>query len=229
MICIKGSLANCKKCKLYKNPSVILETNVNHINEVEIIFVGENPGKVEVHKGTPFVGSSGTFLRKYIQDILDHHKYIITNIVYCATIVNGYTCNPDMKSIENCSINTNTLIDMVNPTLVVMLGKSSVNGIMHNIKARGDMRDLVSSFYKLGNKHISEAFITYHPSYVMNASKVIKNKYEKDFVKIRNYLVSHSKKEFGRVISKESFLTMFKLMNYYEQMNIKDIEENDAI
>ena len=226
MVYIKSSFANCKTCKLYRNPGVILETNVDHLNEVEIIFIGENPGKVEIHLGRPFVGPCGTFLRKYIQDILDHHKYIITNIVYCSNIVKGYTCNPTKKHIDLCSLNTYKMINMLKPTLVVMLGKSAVNGLMKNIVARGNMSDIAGSFYKLSNEVFSNSFITYHPSYVMNASKKIKNDYEGGFLKVGEYLLQNKKRDVGNIISKESYLNNFGFGNYYEQLNINDIMED---
>lgn len=47
-----------------------------------IMFIGESPGKTEETQGRPFVGYSGTFLRRVLQR-LNIHEFYISNTVAC--------------------------------------------------------------------------------------------------------------------------------------------------
>ena len=43
MFSIKQSFADCFSCPLLDFPSCILETNATYLDEVEVIFIAENP------------------------------------------------------------------------------------------------------------------------------------------------------------------------------------------
>jgi len=51
----------CKGCELFGKPTVIMDTNVIDSEEVDITFIGLNPGTEEVEIGKPFVGKAGKY------------------------------------------------------------------------------------------------------------------------------------------------------------------------
>lgn len=224
MYTIEDSFAKCSKCKLLGNPSCILDTNCTYLNEAEVVFVGENPGKVEVHRMLPFVGQSGIFLRKTMEKILLEHKWIITNAVQCSTIENNLTSNPMGETIEQCSINAMKLIEIANPKLVVLLGRSAVMGLLQPDKAIRRVKDIVGNFYHLkGICRYNKTFVTYHPRFVKDNSGVIKELYNGDFIKISNFLKMNSKLSTDIPLQTEvDFMKNYKISTYYRQLKIVD-------
>ena len=91
----------CQQCELFGKPSVIVDTNVNDFGEVDIIFIGLNPGKDEVILNKPFVGKSGIPFREKLAKLPANVKWVITNIMLCHTRNEKEIKNPEVV-IENC-------------------------------------------------------------------------------------------------------------------------------
>jgi len=93
---IKNSFANCSVCSLLDAPSCILETNCkDDLTKVDVVFVAENPGKQEVKRGHPLVGTAGQIFRKYFKKFnLNKAKYLLTNVVLCQTLNEDHPSTP---------------------------------------------------------------------------------------------------------------------------------------
>ena len=65
-----------------------------------IMFVGEGPGKDEEAQGRPFIGKSGRFFRRLLED-LQFNKYYITNTVCCRSWDFSYDTQGTRIIIEN--------------------------------------------------------------------------------------------------------------------------------
>lgn len=128
MFSIKESTANCLECPLYDAPSVIMETNCSSFDDVEIVFVIENPDKAEIEEEAPLVGPAGKIFRKYFNQFeLDKRNYILTNIVMCQSISkDGTTGNPTQDVITKCKANCFDIIRNANPKLIVLMGSTPV-------------------------------------------------------------------------------------------------------
>lgn len=91
----------------------------------DIVFIGEAPGKNEDLQGKPFVGAAGKFLDKMLEMINVARKSVyITNIVKYRPPDNRDPL-PDEKLAFMPYLDTQ--LDIINPKLVVTLGRHSLN------------------------------------------------------------------------------------------------------
>lgn len=91
----------------------------------DIVFVGEGPGVSEDVIGSPFVGESGQLLDLAIARTKLEGRYFITNLVACRPCdkEGGPNRAPTDREVENCSDRLQETIRIVNPKVVICLGK----------------------------------------------------------------------------------------------------------
>ncbi|MFB6111630.1 MAG: uracil-DNA glycosylase family protein [Halobacteriaceae archaeon] len=89
--------------------------------DVELLFVGEAPGEQEDAAGEPFVGRSGDVLSEVLATHrVDRDDVRITNCVRCRPPENR---DPQVDELANCRPYLEREIAIVEPTLIVALGK----------------------------------------------------------------------------------------------------------
>jgi uracil-DNA glycosylase family 4 len=175
---LENIVLNCHLCNLSKsrNRVVFGEGNPNS----KIMFIGEAPGREEDIQGKPFVGRSGEILTKMIENVLNikREEVYITNIVKCRPPQNR---DPKIEEIESCKPYLLKQIEIINPKIIVTLGRIAFKYLLNNetpiTKARGNLYDF------MGIKVIP----TFHPSYLLrNPSKkkeaLIDLKFIKEFL-----------------------------------------------
>jgi uracil-DNA glycosylase family 4 len=110
----------CERCpELCESRSQIV--NGDGPDDAELLFVGEGPGEREDSEGEPFVGRSGTVLDDALRDCgLARADIRITNCVRCRPPDNR---DPQKEELDNCRGYLEHEIALVNPELVVTLGK----------------------------------------------------------------------------------------------------------
>ncbi|MHB1118059.1 MAG: uracil-DNA glycosylase [Minisyncoccota bacterium] len=93
--------------------------------DAEIVFIGEAPGAREDREGQPFIGSAGKFLEEMLADIgMKREDVYITNIVKYRPPNNR---DPKPEEIAACAEWLEGEIKIINPTLVVFLGRHAMN------------------------------------------------------------------------------------------------------
>ena len=116
---IREEVIECKKCNLSR-------TRKNAVpgegpTEASIMFIGEAPGAKEDDTGIPFVGRAGNLLEKMFSNIpIFREDVFITNIVKCRPPSNR---NPLDIEIESCTPYLINQINLINPRIIVTLGK----------------------------------------------------------------------------------------------------------
>jgi len=91
----------------------------------EVLFIGEAPGKNEDLQGVPFVGAAGKFLDEMLASIgLERGDIYITNIVKYRPPNNR---DPLPQEIEDCSEWLHEQIGIIDPLLIVTLGRHATN------------------------------------------------------------------------------------------------------
>lgn len=113
-----------------------------------VMFVGEGPGKTEEEQARPFVGDSGDFLRRFLNEQLNLRGYYITNVVGCRSWEYQYDSEgrpmTDRKSGEYarrdskpqpshamaCRQRLMEEIYLVDPSLIVALGATAAEVIL---------------------------------------------------------------------------------------------------
>ena len=92
--------------------------------DAEIMFIGEAPGFHEDQQGLPFVGAAGSFLDELLDSIgLNRQEVYITNVIKCRPPGNR---DPLPEEVEACKPYLDRQIELIQPTLVVTLGRFSM-------------------------------------------------------------------------------------------------------
>jgi len=100
--------------------------------DAEILLVGEAPGSQEDKEGRPFVGASGKFLEEMLTSIgLRRDDVFITNIVKFRPPENR---DPNEAEITACLPYLLAQIKVIQPKLIVFLGRHSMNVFFPELK-----------------------------------------------------------------------------------------------
>ena len=110
--------------------------------DAELMFIGEGPGSQEDLQGRPFVGPAGRFLDELLASIgLRRDRVFIANMVKCRPPQNR---DPLPAEIGACSKYLNRQIELINPRLIVTLGRFSLARFFPGesiSRARGRLRE----------------------------------------------------------------------------------------
>ncbi len=140
----------------------------------KIMFVGEGPGFHEDRQGRPFVGAAGQYLEELLASIgLTREDVYITNVVKCRPPQNR---DPLPNEIETCRPYLDRQIELIQPKLIVTLGRFSMNLFMPDAKiseAHGKPRKIRGIVY----------YPVYHPAAGLHQPRW-KSIIEEDFKRI---------------------------------------------
>jgi len=169
---------NCTLCDLAKTRINVVfgEGNLN----AKLMFIGEGPGEMEDKTGRPFVGRAGQLLTKIIENVLNlkRENVYIANIVKCRPPNNRV---PTIEEAQTCKPYLLKQIDIVNPEILVCLGKTAFMYLLNSDIAISKVRGQI--FEYKGKKVIP----TFHPSYLLRNPSAKKDAY-KDFLLIKGML-----------------------------------------
>tara|TARA_Y100000590_G_scaffold432407_1_gene548411 strand:+ start:2864 stop:3517 length:654 start_codon:yes stop_codon:yes gene_type:complete len=172
------SISNCMECSLGKTRKNIVLGYGNP--KADIVFVGEAPGKEEDLQGLPFVGRSGKLLDKMLAAInLSREEIYILNVLKCRPPNNR---DPLPSEIEKCEPYLKKQLEIINPKLIVALGRISAMTLLRTKDSLGDMRKKIFQYEGI------DFLATYHPAALLRNPNFKKFAWE-DFKKIRdNYI-----------------------------------------
>ncbi|MGI0090550.1 MAG: uracil-DNA glycosylase [Nitrososphaerales archaeon] len=114
----------CQLCKLSKSRTCAVP-GTGLVENVELVLVGEAPGRNEDLKGRPFVGSGGRLLDELLGKAgLQRGELYITNIVKCRPPNNR---KPEREEIEICTQNYLEIqLAILKPKLICSLGATAL-------------------------------------------------------------------------------------------------------
>lgn len=177
---------SCRRCQLYKTATHGVPGEGNP--EAKIMFIGEAPGRQEDILGRPFVGQAGKFL-DYLMTLagLKREEVFITSVVKHRPPQNR---NPKPDEIKACRICLDQQITLVDPVIIVTLGKFSLEKFMPGMKislvhGKEDIieweTDLVTFKKKI------KIIPMYHPAAGLR-STTLRKILEKDFLRLKHGL-----------------------------------------
>ena len=144
----------------------------------ELLFIGEGPGFHEDRQGRPFVGPAGNFLEELLQSIgMTRDQVYIANMVKCRPPDNR---DPVPSEIAACSKYLDRQIELLNPLLIVTLGRFSTARFIPGqsiSRVRGRLR-------RVNGRHV---FPIMHPAAGLRRQEM-KAAIEEDFAKIPGLL-----------------------------------------
>ena len=177
----RESICKCKKCPLSN-------TRTNFVFGVgnphaDIVFVGEAPGEKEDLIGEPFVGRAGKLLDKILEAInLTREDIYICNVLKCRPPQNR---DPLPDEVGLCEPYLKTQLSMINPKLIVALGRVSACTILKTKEPLKNLRNRIFQYEGI------DLLVTYHPAALLRNPNFKKPAWE-DFQLIRDkYLIQN--------------------------------------
>lgn len=125
--------------------------------DARVMLVGEAPGAREDEEGRPFIGSSGKFLDKLLEDAgIPRERLYITSAVKCRPPGNR---SPHVDELRVCRERwLERQFGLVAPALVVLLGRTAVRQVLGRDDKLADLRG--APIEDAGRRHL----VTYHPA-----------------------------------------------------------------
>ena len=169
---LKFHMKTCKSCPLHKHAkSSVPGIFINADEDIDIMFIGEAPGKDEDRQGLPFVGKAGQLLQKVLIDNDMTTNIYITNIIKHRPPNNR---KPTLDEMIKCGqAYLNHEIFFLNPKAIVCLGRSPAEYLMlnSNVSKKGSLRSFTFD-HDIGYTSIP-VYCTWHPAYILrNESKL---------------------------------------------------------
>jgi len=119
---ISDAVSSCKKCDLCHSRDKGVPGEGP--SDAEIMFIGEGPGFHENMQGRPFVGAAGELLVDLLCAIgMKREQVFITNVVKCRPPGNR---DPLAEELEACNPYLEKQIQIINPKVIVTLGRYSM-------------------------------------------------------------------------------------------------------
>jgi DNA polymerase len=127
---LHDQIRSCTNCKLAGGRSNAVPGEGP--DQADILFIGEAPGFHEDKQGRPFVGAAGQFLEELLASIdMSREDVFITNVVKCRPPANR---DPEPDEIDSCRGYLDRQIELLQPRMVVTLGRFSMARYFPNAK-----------------------------------------------------------------------------------------------
>lgn len=187
---IKNEVINFKESPLYgeriKNNSLPVVGEGSH--RAKIMLVGEAPGKNEAATGRPFCGAAGKVLDALLNSAgIKRQNVYITNIVKDRPPFNR---DPLPDEIEAYGPFLDRQINIIQPRVIVALGRFSMKYIMEKFKLENFIRPISRIHAKPFGVKIEYGEITiislYHPAVALYNGNM-KNTLLEDFKQLKNF------------------------------------------
>lgn len=150
--------------------------------QADLLFVGEGPGAEEDRLGEPFVGRSGKLLDRLLAEELGitRERAYIANVVKCRPPGNR---DPEPVEIATCRPWLERQIDLIDPTVVVTLGKFASQLLLDSTVGITKLRG--QAYPYRGGVLIP----TLHPAYVLRGGAEPMAQMRADLVRAKQALV----------------------------------------
>ncbi|MDI6747436.1 MAG: uracil-DNA glycosylase [Rhodocyclaceae bacterium] len=155
---LRQAVADCQACELCKTrKQAVLGVGDP---DADWLFVGEGPGAEEDERGEPFVGKAGKLLDNMLAaiDLQRGRQVYIANAVKCRPPDNR---TPEPGETAACWPFLARQIELIQPKLIVTLGKPAAQTLLQQEVKIADARGRVHDFAGM------PLIVTYHPAYLL--------------------------------------------------------------
>jgi len=124
------------------------------------LLVGEAPGAEEDRLGEPFVGQAGKLLDNMLAALRLRRgeNVYIANVLKCRPPGNR---NPEPAEVAACSPYLRRQIQLIQPKLIVAMGRFAAQTLLNSDATIGSMRGQVHAYQGV------PLVVTYHPAYLL--------------------------------------------------------------
>jgi len=153
-----ADVSACTACGLARTRNKAVPGVGDH--RADWLFVGEAPGAEEDAKGEPFVGQAGRLLDSMLAALgMNRTKAVyIANVLKCRPPGNRA---PTPLEVEACLPYLDRQIALIQPKLIVALGKSAATTMLHVEATIASLRGRVHRYQGV------PLIVTYHPAYLL--------------------------------------------------------------
>jgi uracil-DNA glycosylase family 4 len=118
----------------------VIDPCIEQKRDNPIMIIGEAPGKKEVELQSPFVGKAGENLNYLIKlSGLDRCRdFLITNAFPFRTYENNKNRTPSANELKIGAKLLEREIEIVKPSLILLLGNSAIKAFSYLLNARGE-------------------------------------------------------------------------------------------
>ena len=175
---MRNPATDCTKCALHKSRTNVVWNRGNPFGAITLI--GEAPGAKEDETGKAFVGRSGkkldeilTKAKTFAQDVpLLPEEVLIVNTIKCRPPDNRV---PTDDEIKKCRPYLKAQLELANPRILILLGKTASDTIIGGKDTLGEYRG--HTYQCEFGSLVVPTIVTYHPAAVLRNSN-----YGKDVV-----------------------------------------------
>ena len=157
---LEARVRACKACGLHPTRTQTVFGVGNR--EARWMVIGEAPGAEEDRQGEPFVGRAGQLLNAMLKAIgLAREQVFIANILKCRPPGNR---DPKPEESTCCKPYLFRQIELVNPTLLLCVGRIAAQTLLETDTPIGQLRGKV---HRLSTGR--PVIVTYHPAYLLRS------------------------------------------------------------
>lgn len=187
--CLEKQATKCRVCPDLADQSAVLSPGNGSLT-AEVVFVAEAPGRFGAGRtGIPFSGDQSG---KNFEILLDHagwtrDEVFITNAALCNPLQKGNNRRPTSREIKNCSHFLESVLNIIQPKIVVTLGGVGLTAINYLLGTKHQLGKTVA------RPIITDRFILmplYHPSPRVTHWRRTLPRQKRDFRKIVSTLKS---------------------------------------
>ena len=184
---IASEVRVCQKCPLAATRIKAVPGEGPH--NAEVLLIGEGPGFNEDKQGRPFIGASGQFLTELLAGAgYKREEVFITNVVKCRPPENR---DPQPKEIEACSEYLQRQIALINPKVIVTLGRFSMAHYFPGAK--------ISAIHGQAKMMDGRAIVAmFHPAAALH-QPALRESITNDFRKLKEIIASVNQKPAAKV------------------------------
>ncbi len=160
---LRERVAACRACRLCEGRTQTVFGVGNE--QAHCMIVGEAPGEKEDLQGEPFVGAAGQLLDRMLQSIgltraaaEPAQQVYIANTLKCRPPRNR---NPEPDELALCSAYLRRQIELVQPRLLLAMGRFAVQTLLDSSEPIGKLRGRVHRWRE------RPVVVTYHPAYLL--------------------------------------------------------------
>jgi len=167
---LRASASGCQRCPLWKDATRTVFGDGPQ--DARVVFVGEQPGDQEDLAGKPFIGPAGRLLNRALSDAgIDRQQIYVTNAVkhfkFEARGKRRIYKSPTQREMAACSAWLERELQMLKPTLVVLLGTTAATSVLkRKLTIEGARGEIIES-----PELTARVLVTVHPSYLLRIPK----------------------------------------------------------
>ena len=156
---LKQKVRDCDLCKLRADCTQTVSGSGDE--NADWMFVGEASGEAEEASGLPLVGPAGRLLENMLLAIkLKREQVYITNVIKCRPPEDRH---PHVGEIAACLPYLKRQIALVQPKLIVALGKTAASALLETDATITSLRGTLHDYKDI------PLIVTFHPAYLLRS------------------------------------------------------------